>query len=460
MMAATPIFGKLSDMYGRKRFFLLGLGLFLLGSMLCGTAQNMIQLSLFRSVQGLGAGALFPIAFTIMFDIFPPEQRGKMSGLFGAVFGLSSIAGPLLGAYITEYAGWRWDFYINVPIGIISILLIAIAYRESMQHTKHKLDWWGAVTLIAAVVSLMFALELGGNKYAWNSPVILGLFAAFAVMFALFLYAETKAAEPILSFAMFRKRLFATSIAASLFYGASFMVATVYIPIFVQGVLGGSAANSGYILMPMSLASVLGSQLGGLLTTRTSYRNIMSGACAIFMLGLFLLSTLTPETTSLMVTLYMIVTGFGVGFSFSVLNMSAVDSFDFRQRGAATSARSFLQSFGMTIGITVFGILQRNQFADKMTGLFTGSGGGSQSVSGTANAQSLLSPETRGHLSKEVLNQVVDALSSSISQTFVWAIVPAALALVSIFLMSNERMPARRKPSAKPEEAREAEPGQ
>jgi EmrB/QacA subfamily drug resistance transporter len=181
-MAGMPIFGKLSDMFGRKRFFIFGLLMFLLGSVLCGSANSIVELSIYRAIQGIGGGALIPIAFTILFDIIEPEQRGKMGGMFGAVFGLSSIFGPLLGAYITDYIGWKWVFYVNVPIGLVAFIFVAFFYKESLQHVKQKIDWWGATTLVGAIVSLMFAIELGGNKYAWDSVQILGLFAAFVVL--------------------------------------------------------------------------------------------------------------------------------------------------------------------------------------------------------------------------------------------------------------------------------------
>ncbi|MGZ4033181.1 MAG: MFS transporter, partial [Tumebacillaceae bacterium] len=239
-MAGMPIFGKLSDMYGRKRFFVLGLILFMIGSILCGTAHNIVQLSIYRAIQGIGGGALVPIAFTIMFDVFPPEARGKMGGLFGAVFGTSSLFGPLLGAYITDHIDWRWCFYINLPIGLIAFILIAFFYHESHEHSKQKIDWWGASTLVGSVVCLMFGLELGGTQYAWDSVNILSLFVGFAVLFLVFLFVETRAAEPIISFAMFKSRLYLGSNIVGLLYGIGFIVATVYIPIFVQGVYGGT----------------------------------------------------------------------------------------------------------------------------------------------------------------------------------------------------------------------------
>ncbi|CAG7656492.1 MDR family MFS transporter [Paenibacillus allorhizosphaerae] len=448
VMAGTPIFGKLSDMFGRKRFFIFGMVLFLIGSALCGTAHSIVQLSIYRAIQGIGGGALMPIAFTIVFDIFPPEKRGKMGGLFGAVFGISSIFGPLLGAYITEYIGWNWVFYINLPIGVVALIFIGAFYHESLKHMKQNIDWFGATTLVAAVVCLMFALELGGQKYAWNSLVIIGLFAAFVALFVAFLVAETKASEPIISFAMFKQRLFASSNAVALFYGASYIVATIYIPIYVQGVYGGSATNSGLILMPMMLGSVVGSQAGGFFSAKTSFRNIMIFSVVCFVLGIFLLGTLTPETSRITLTLYMILTGFGVGFSFSVLSMASIHNFDMRQRGAATSANSFLRSFGMTLGITVFGIIQRNAFAGGIAESFAG--GGQLPGGKLGDPRDMLSPEKRAMIPPDVLNKITDTLSSSIAQTFMWALIPALLAAVFVFMMSGERVKSAAKP-LKPE---------
>ncbi|RCX20356.1 EmrB/QacA subfamily drug resistance transporter [Fontibacillus phaseoli] len=440
VMAGTPIFGKLSDMYGRKTFFLFGIIMFLIGSVLCGMAGSIVQLSIFRAIQGIGGGALMPIAFTIIYDIFPVEKRGKMTGLMGAVFGTSSIFGPLLGAYITDSLGWNWVFYINVPIGIISLILIILFYKESLSRAKQRIDWSGAFSLVGAVVCLMFALELGGEKYAWDSAMILGLFAGFAVLFLVFLVAETKAKEPIISFDMFRNRLYATSSLLAFFYGSVFIVATVYIPIYVQGVFGGSATNSGLILMPMMISSVVGSMMGGMLASRLSYRSIMAISVVFFVSGIFALSTLNGDSSRMLLTLYSILTGFGVGFSFSVLGMAAVHPFDAHQRGAATSTNSFLRSLGMTLGITIFGILQRNLMANNMAEAFQGMDQGAQAFGDTREA---LSPEKRALIPPEILDKLTNAMSSSIAHTFMWALIPAVLTVVVVIAMPNDRMLAK-----------------
>lgn len=436
VMAGTPIFGKLSDMYGRKRFFIFGLIVFLAGSALCGTSTTITQLAIYRAIQGIGGGALMPIAFTIVFDIYPPEKRGKLTGLFGAVFGISSVLGPLLGAYITDYVGWQWVFYINLPIGVVAFILITLFYKESVTHSKQRIDWGGAFTLVGAIICLMFALELGGNEYAWGSAEILGLFGGFAVLLIAFLFIERVAPEAIISFAMFRKRLFATSSLLGFFYGSAFIVATVYIPIYVQGVFGGSATNSGLILMPMMIGSVIGSQTGGLLTTKTSFRNIMLLSAVFFVAGVFALSTLSPDTSRLMLNVFMALTGFGVGFSFSVLSMSSIHNFEMRQRGAATSTSTFMRSLGMTLGITIFGIIQRNSFTNHLSDAF----GSNADTSAFDNPRAVLTPEARTQIPAPVLDKITNALSGSIAHTFMWALVPAVLAFVFVLLMPGDRL--------------------
>jgi EmrB/QacA subfamily drug resistance transporter len=406
--------------------------------MLCGLAQNIVQLAIFRAIQGIGGGALMPIAFTIIFDVVPPQKAGKLSGLFGAVFGLASIFGPLLGAYITEYIDWRWVFYINLPIGIVAFLFIVIYYHESRRHEKQQIDWWGAITLVPAVVCLMFALELGGNKYAWDSSVIISLFVAAAVLFACFFYAETKAKDPIISYDMFKKRLFAGSNLVGLFSGAAYVVAVVYIPIFIQGVKGGSATNSGLVLLPMMLGSTVSSQFGGWLANKFSYRNIMLVFGVIFAIGITLLGTVSVDTSRLTVTLFMIVVGFGIGASFSTLSMASMHHFDERQRGSASSTLSFVRELAMTIGISVFGMIQRNYFTHNLKTEFAGMGGAPQGLP-LGDPHAMLSPATRASIPDPILHKLSEALATSVAHTFLWTIIPAVFAILFAFWMGNER---------------------
>jgi EmrB/QacA subfamily drug resistance transporter len=435
-VAGMPIFGKLSDMYGRKLFYVSGLTLFIIGSILCGTAQNMVQLSIYRAIQGIGGGALMPIAFTIMFDTFPPKERGKMSGLFGAVFGISSVFGPLLGAYFTDFIDWRWIFYINIPLGILSLWLISRYYFESLDHREQKIDWAGALLLVFSILCLMFALELGGKEYAWNSVIIISLFTGFAILFLLFLWVETKAEDPIISFDLFKNRLFATSQAIAFLYGTTFVLGTIYIPIFVQGVFGGTATNAGFILTPMMLGSVLGSQIGGRFSAKTSYRNLMILSGILFLTGIYLLSTLSVESAKWMVTFYMIITGIGVGFSFPLLSMTSIHGLKMRQRGAANSTNAIFRAIGMTLGVTVFGTIQNKLLINQVRESFPNF---SAFGEGT-DTRALLSPEARTHIPKEILEKITVILADSISTMFQWALIPVVLALVFILMMGNARL--------------------
>lgn len=441
VMAGMPIFGKLSDMYGRKRFFLFGLIVFLLGSVLCGTASNIIQLSAYRALQGIGGGALMPIAFTIVFDVFPPEKRGKMTALLGAVFGVSSVLGPLLGAYITEYIHWHWIFYINVPLGIIALAFVVQFYKETPERSKEKIDWWGAVTLVSAVVCLMFALELGGKQFAWTSWPILSLLAGFAITFTIFLFIETKVAEPILSFWMFRRRLFAASQMLALLYGASFIILTVYIPIFVMAVYGGTATNAGFVLMPMMLGSVAGSAIGGVFQTKTSFRALMFMSVISFALGMALLAGIGPETARGLVTIYMIIAGFGVGFSFSLLPTASIHNLEPQYRGSANSTNAFFRSLGMTLGIVIFGSIQSRQFTAKLSDAFGGMGqGGFPGGASFDDPREIFEPAQRVNIPPRVLQTIVESMSDSITFIFTLALIPIGICVFFVLAMGKERV--------------------
>lgn len=434
-VAGMPIYGKLSDMYGRKRFFVFGLSLFILGSILCGTAHSMVQLSVYRAVQGLGGGAVMPIAFTIIFDIYPPRERGKMSGLFGAVFGLSSVCGPLLGAFLTDYASWHWIFFVNIPLGLLAVFLISKFYCESLDHHKQQIDWWGAILIVVAVISLMFALQLGGKEYSWGSWQIMGLFIISGLAFISFLQAEKRAHDPIIPLDLFSNRLFAASQLAALFTGAVFIIFTVYAPVFIQGVSGGTATNAGLILMPMMIASVAGSQLGGRYATFRPYRDPMLLSGLLLLAGTFLMSTISVHTGRGLITLYLVIIGFGVGISFPVLQMASTHEMPFHRRATTTSAVTFFRTIGMTLSVSVFGAVQKNMMLGGIKHLAM-----NIPVDMVKDLRVLLQPQVRQQIPAAVLEPMTDVLAHSIVLVFRWSILTAVIALIAIYLMGNAQL--------------------
>jgi EmrB/QacA subfamily drug resistance transporter len=438
VMAGMPIFGKLSDMYGRKKFFMFGLSVFLIGSMLCGLADSIVQLSVFRAIQGIGGGALMPIAFTIVFDIFPPQQRGKMTAALGAVFGLSSVIGPLLGAVITDSINWHWIFYVNVPIVAVSMLLVLFTYHESKQHANQTIDWFGAITLVIGVVALMFGLELGGKEFAWDSIQSILLFITFAVMFVAFILIERKAKDPVISFWMFKDRLFASSQALAFFYGAAFLPLTVFVPIIISARFGGSSIDSSLVLTPMMLGSVAGSATSGFSQTKFKFRNIIIVSLTAFIIGMYFMSTITPETSRILITIFMILCGYGIGFNFSLLPTTSMHHIDARHRGSANSTNQFFRTLGMTIGISIFGSLQSNLLTEKLASAFSGMGG--SGMPANMDSSSMFKPEIRKTIPPEILNKIIHSIYESITPIFSICVFVIAVAFIAAFFMGNERI--------------------
>ncbi|WP_062307760.1 MDR family MFS transporter [Alicyclobacillus sendaiensis] len=436
-MAGMPIFGKLSDMYGRKRFFMFGIAAFLIGSILCGTAQNMTELAIYRAIQGIGGGALMPIAFTIIFDVVPPKEQGKFSGLFGAVFGMASIFGPLLGAYITQHWSWRIVFYINVPIGAVAFLLILFAYRESSRHGRQVIDWLGIFTLVPGVTALTFALELGGQTYPWASAPILAGFAVAAVLLALFLAVELRAKEPVVSLHLFRRRSFAVSNVAGILSGSAYIVAVVWVPIYVQGVRGGSPIDAGLYLLPMMVGSSASAAVAGRLASRAAYRTVLLPFALLFGFGIALLLGLREDTPTWRVLLDMAVVGVGIGPFFSVTGMAAMSDLDPHQRGAGSSTNSFVRELGMTVGIVIYGAIQKHAFAYQVAQAFRGvpQAGAFRHM----DPRAIMSPQTRMHIPDFVLHKLVDALHQSIQATFFWDLIPCALTVAAVCAFGRSR---------------------
>ncbi len=370
LLASTvsiPIYGKLSDIYGRRTIFILGMVIFLAGSALAGTSQNMTQLIIYRGIQGLGAGAMMPIAMAIIGDIFPPAERGKWQGLIVAVFGLASIVGPTLGGWITDNWGWRWVFYVNMPVGIIAILTAGFVLPKFVNKRKHIIDYLGVVTLVAGFVPLLLAFSWAGTQYAWHSWQIISLFSFSAVMLVIFFLIEMRAVEPIISPRLFKNSIFLVSVIAMFLVSAGMFGAILYLPLFVQGVLGDSASNSGIVLTPLMIGFMISSIVGGQLLSRTGrYKILAMFGFTVAAVGMLLLSRMSVTTSEGEVVRNMLITGLGIGVMMSLFTIVVQNAFPYRQLGEVTASLTFFRSIGSTVGVAVMGTIMTNTFQNAM----------------------------------------------------------------------------------------------
>jgi EmrB/QacA subfamily drug resistance transporter len=362
--AVVPIVGKLSDLYGRKPFFLSGVGVFLAASLLCGVAQDMLQLVGFRGLQGIGAGFIASMTFIVVGDLFPPARRGKVQGIFGAVFGLSSVVGPLVGGYLTDYLSWRWVFFVNLPLGLVALVALIVLFPHVRPpRREHAIDWAGACTLTVAVVALLLALSWGGREYAWGSPQIVGLLAFGLMVAGAFVWIERRAAEPIISPELFESPIVSVSILVILLTSVGMFGTILFIPLFFQGVIGASATGSGVALTPMMLAMVAGSIGSGQVVQRTGrYRWMAIGGLGVMTLGMLLLSTLDARTSYGEVVRGMVVMGLGLGVTFPIFTLAVQNAVAYAQLGSATSVTQFARSIGGTLGAALFGSLLLNRY--------------------------------------------------------------------------------------------------
>jgi len=354
----VPLYGKLGDAYGRKNLFLFAIVVFLLGSALCGLAQSMTELVVFRAVQGIGAGGLFPLSLAVIGNIVPPRDRGKWQGLIGAVFAASSIIGPALGGFIVDNTTWRWVFFVNLPIGGLALVVISLTMpRRAITH-KHVVDWLGAIVLAGGTAALLMGLVWGGHQYGWESGHVLTALIGAAVLLIVFWLVERRAAEPILPFEVLRNPVVASSIACMALVGMAMFGTITYVPLFVQGVIGSSASSSGVVLTPLMLGAVITSILTGQLISRTGrYRwNVVLGPL-VLTAGMVLLWQMTVDTTNREAARNMVVAGIGIGSMMQVFVLSVQNAVPRRMIGSATALTQFSRQMGATIGVTVMGAI-------------------------------------------------------------------------------------------------------
>ncbi|GAA5079707.1 EmrB/QacA subfamily drug resistance transporter [Thermocatellispora tengchongensis] len=438
MTASTPLWGKLSDLYGRKRMFQVALGVFTIAAIAAGFAQNMGQLIAARALQGIGAGGLQALPQIILGDVVEPRERGRYSGYIGAVFGVSTVAGPLLGGFIVDNLSWRWCFWISIPFAVVAFFVIQRVLKLPFVRRDARVDWWGATTITGGTTALMLLLSFGGTEFEWNSGWTYGLGALSVALFGLAVLAERRAADPILPPRLFRNRTFVLTSAASLLVGGSMFGALMFMPQYLQIVKGMSPTTSGLMTLPMVLALLVASIAVGRFVTRTGRWKVFPVAGMVLVaLGLYLLSTLHVDSPLVLIGVYMAVLGAGLGACMQILILAAQNAVTRADMAATTSGVAFFRSLGGAVGVAAFGAILTNRLsAELASGLRAAHiqvGGG-----GTPN---LGAPEAIRGLPAPLLEVILESFTRALHMVFLVG-VPVAL-LGALAALALKELPLR-----------------
>ncbi len=432
---STPLYGKLGDLYGRKRILRVAIVIFLLGSVLCGIAQNIDELIGFRALQGLGAGGLMVSAFAIIGDVVPPRERGRYQGYMGGVFAIASVIGPLIGGFLVDNLSWRWVFYVNVPVGIVALVVVGAVLPELAGRKAHRLDLEGAALLVVWAGLLTLGLTWGGTTYPWGSGKIISIFAVGIIALAFFFLQERRAEEPIIPPQLFRNSTFTCSAAIGFLVACAMFGAIFYLPVFLQVVQGATATESGLKLLPLMgglLVASIGS--GRVISQIGRYRAFPIAGTALIGVGMWLLSRISATTSYPSVSVGMVVLGVGLGLVMPVLVLAVQNAVDHRDMGAATAATTFFRSIGGSFGIAIFGAI----FVNRLTYWLRRDMPANVHLDSTRLAQLLHgTPAQMRALPPAVHQGLIDAIANSLHTVFLWAI-PLGIAAFLISLRVRE----------------------
>ncbi len=434
---STPLYGKIGDQFGRKKIFQFSIVLFLVGSALCGLSQNMDQLVAFRALQGIGAGGLMSLSMTIVGDIVSPRQRGKYLAYFGAVFAISSVAGPLLGGFFTDSLSWRWVFYVNLPLGILALSAIATRLHLPVKRVDRKIDYVGASLLTASVVPIILATVWGGVTYPWGSPTIVGLFAGGVVAATAFVFWERNQpeAEAIIPPHLFKSSIFSVSVILSLLAGVALFAAILFIPEYQQVVRGYSAIKSGLLLLPLVFGMLTALVTTGRLITKWGhYRLFPIIGTLVTAIGVYLFSHLSLHTSQITLSIWMIIIGLGVGSFLQVMTLAVQNSVPRSELGVATGTATFFRSMGSSLGGAVFGAVLTNRLTYHLVKLLP-SFGSNSSAKLSQSVINGITPSSLSQLPPSVTHDIYEAFVLSFHDLFLLAIPVLLIAfIVSLFL--------------------------
>ena len=442
----VPVVGKLSDLFGRRPFYIAGLILFLLGSAVSGFSQNMSELIAARAVTGIGGGAMMALGATTVGDIFSPRERGRWMGLIMSVFGLGSIVGPLVGGFITDNFGWRWVFYVNLPLGVVALAALVILLPRLGGHGRVNIDWLGILLLVSAVLPILIALTWAGITYPWASGQVIGALGIGAILLIAFAVWESRAAEPILTLHLFQSRAFTVAVILSFLVGIALFGTLTFLPLYGQGVLGYSAQDAGLVLSPLMVGFVLGSLVGGQLTTRTGrYKAQTVIGMAVAVVGMFLLSRLSATSPFSQALVAMTVTGVGVGAVFPTLSVVVQSAFPYRMLGTANAARQFFNNLGAVMGVPVMATIVIETLKKELPRHLPAGSGPTLAKAATSGAQGLIAGQSQGlteafgklppAVAHQVLTAVRVSLATGIERAFLVGTALAALGLIATFFL-------------------------